>query len=117
MPFAIGEFELVLEPVPGVASDAAPEVTYAPAERLVPPDRLVRGRPSPPRGEGRVAPQLALCRGCQQYVYPHESVCPHCGVRIAEADLQHQEAARHRARVMADLRALLEAVEGKRAPG
>ena len=118
LPFAIGEFELVLEPIPGRAvSDPPPEVTYQPAERLVPVNRLVRGRPSPPRGEGRVAPQLALCRGCHEYIYPHETVCPHCGAQIAEAELHYQEAARRRAQVMTDLRVLLDEIQAARPPG
>src|SRR5262249_999271 len=56
LPFAIGEFELVVESIPG---QAVSSTAVTSTERLMPADRLVRGRPSPPRGEGRVTSQLS----------------------------------------------------------
>jgi hypothetical protein len=28
---------------------------------------------------GKAPPVLVLCRSCIQYVFEHETVCPHCG--------------------------------------
>ena len=34
---------------------------------------------------GRIPPRLDLCRSCHEYVWPHETDCPHCGADIAAA--------------------------------
>jgi hypothetical protein len=50
--------------------------------------------------EGRLPPNLALCRACNQYIYPQETTCTHCGGDVAQAALAHAETvARRRALV------------------
>lgn len=65
-PFAIGEFELVTEAIPGQTVLPQPE---RPEPRQAP-------RPAP--GQGRVPPQLVLCPACRCYLWPDEQTCPHC---------------------------------------
>lgn len=88
--FAVGEFALIEEAIP-------PEELAA-----LPPDRLpgfsaTDSRPvhiapedddDPARAagaRGRIPPHLDLCRSCHEYVWPHETDCPHCGADIAAA--------------------------------
>src|SRR5262249_26014143 len=104
-PFAIGEFELVLEAVPGRTTDVT-----APAEAPSPVGHgsLVQLRARRDEGagdrEGRSPPRLDLCRACNRYVYPHEVTCPHCGTDIARAAADHAETVQRR-------RALVERLE------
>lgn len=69
-PFATGRFELIEEPIPG--GHVLPE------ENLAMP-RIAR------RDESEPLPQLALCRNCNEYIWPDEQKCPHCHADIAEA--------------------------------
>ena len=102
-PFAIGEFELITEPIPGregaVAPPAVPEEGIGPLIQL----RVRRDAQAGSR-EGRLPPSLVLCRACNQYIYRHETVCPHCGADVARAAAAHDETVRHR-------RALIERLE------
>ena len=69
-PFAIGRFELIETPIPGrEIVPAAPK-----------PEPF-----QPLRGIGEPLPQMAICRACSQYVWPHERTCPHCAADIAAA--------------------------------
>jgi hypothetical protein len=101
--FAIGEFALVVEPVPGAADPAAavgePIVAHGPLVQL-------RTRRTAPAGDraGRVPPKLELCRACSRYVHAHEVACPHCGADLAEAAAAHAETVQRR-------RALIERLE------
>ncbi len=102
-PFAIGEFEIVLEPMPG--KDAQP-VSVDRSKAVAPPlVQIEATRPNTPSSvpEGRVAPVLDLCRACQQYIYPHERTCPHCGSDVAKAAAVYDEAARRRHALMASV--------------
>jgi radical SAM protein with 4Fe4S-binding SPASM domain len=101
--FAIGEFELVVEPIPGREARAG-EVPEPPGPTEVPAWRLPEGQPL---AEGRVPPSLSLCRGCFSYLHAHETHCPHCGVDLAEAEARHAEDVRRRRSVMAEVRRLL----------
>lgn len=81
--FAVGEFALIEEAIP-----AAEQV----AQALLAPFSATDGRevhiaPDERDGydRGRIPPHLALCRGCHEYVWPHETDCPHCGTHIATA--------------------------------
>lgn len=89
-PFAIGEFELITEPIPGV------EVTGAvPAETLPPPPAMpmklvqLTGRTTRQRHHarevGEAPPQLEMCHACNYYIWPGEETCPHCGADIKAA--------------------------------
>ncbi|WP_437933657.1 GDL motif peptide-associated radical SAM/SPASM maturase [Sorangium sp. So ce341] len=101
-PFAIGEFELIIEPVPGrEGASPAPPVTAA-TGGLVQLRRRRDGAVAP--RDGRVPPQLAPCRACDRYIYPHEATCPHCGGDVARAAAAHAEVVQRR-------RALIERLE------
>jgi Y-X(10)_GDL-associated radical SAM protein len=93
-PFAIGAFELVLEPIPGRAPDGATS-----EERVTGPGPLVQIR-RPGRTPARAAlptsdpsPALEPCRACSRHVFAHEVACPHC---IASAKKRHEEIVRER---------------------
>ena len=114
-PFAIGEFGLVVEPVPG----------KAPLTRAGGPDHLRPGElPSPGRIErmgqssgaapadtrhGRIPPRLPLCRACHRYVHASEISCPHCGSDLASSEKAYQRLAARR-------RELIERVESAITP-
>jgi hypothetical protein len=102
-PFAIGEFELILEAQPG-REDVAPPVDSTTAD--VGP--LIELRPRVDARakimEGRLPPKLALCHACNQYIYPHETTCTHCGADVALAAADHAETVQRR-------RALIERLE------
>ena len=68
-PFAIGEFELIVEPVPGREGQIPP----ADAIALGAGPLIQLGRRDVRTGvkEGRLPPALALCRACNQHIYPH----------------------------------------------
>jgi len=101
--FAIGEFALVVEPIPGQIAPAAPVgapiVAHGPLVQL----RTRRPQPAGDRA-GRVPPKLELCRACSRYVHAHEVACPHCGADLAAAAAEHAETVQRR-------RALIERLE------
>jgi Y-X(10)_GDL-associated radical SAM protein len=79
--FAIGEFDLVCEPIDG------PEEPLPEQKTLV---NISRSSPAPSAhgktGKSkRTIAELDLCRNCQQYIYPHEKICPHCQADIKKA--------------------------------
>ncbi len=49
--------------------------------------------------QGRVAPQLRLCRGCRQFVRLDHADCPFCGgdLDALEADYEARQAEMYRA--------------------
>lgn len=95
-PFAIGEFELVLETLDGRAVTGAERPAARP---LIPAGRLVRGT-SASAGQGRIPERLEPCRACEQYVRASEQACPHCGADVAIAAARHAEAVARRRRAM-----------------
>lgn len=88
--FAVGKFELVLEPIPGYAVSAALSEETGPEERVTQPV-MAFSTPAAPAGEsyreGRVPPQLEQCKACNQFIWPDEEICPHCqaDVKVARA--------------------------------
>lgn len=99
--FAIGEFALITEPIPGAESPGLPERDPATVHR--------HAYERSPEG-GVVPPSLTLCRGCNQYIWPHETDCPHCGADVAAAAAQHEiDSARRRALIVETQRLLDEA--------
>ena len=96
-PFAVGEFELVLEPAPGWPRPLEP-----PPARLgpaAPPER-------PPR-DGAVAPTLDLCPLCSRFVWPSEPLCPFCGVELDPAREVEAAARDRRLAVLTELETVL----------
>jgi hypothetical protein len=49
--------------------------------------------------QGRIAPQLRLCRGCRQFVFPDRPDCHFCGgdLDALEADYEERQAEMARA--------------------
>jgi len=103
-PFAVGEFELVTEPMPADGRGEA-DPAWAPRPRPQAPaltaptaadDRSVGPSDGPSDGRsdtrsdgrgagGRVPPTLELCRSCSYFVWPGEETCPFCGADVAAA--------------------------------
>jgi Y-X(10)_GDL-associated radical SAM protein len=82
--FAVGEFALIEEAIPAEERAAL--------AAMLPTHSANDGRPvhiapenRPDERGGRIPPQLTLCRGCHEYIWPHESDCPHCGADVAAA--------------------------------
>jgi radical SAM protein with 4Fe4S-binding SPASM domain len=103
MPFAVGEFDLITERV----SDNA----------VVAGTALYAGRPQQHEvaevpAQGRVQPELALCRACQCYIQSTETACPHCGADVRSAAGAYAADCRRRAAIMAELERQLAAVRG-----
>jgi Y-X(10)_GDL-associated radical SAM protein len=77
--FAVGEFELITERI----GDGQVVTTSNSQRKLV----QLRGTDNDkwePR-EGRVPPDLDLCRACHCYIWPHDTECPHCGANVSAA--------------------------------
>ena len=105
-PFAIGEFDLILEPIPGRAAVTPPtDRVTAPSGPLI--QLGMRSIPESRRRVGRIPPKLAVCRACNQYIYSHEESCPHCGASVAAAAAQHEKVVNHRREVLERLERLL----------
>jgi radical SAM protein with 4Fe4S-binding SPASM domain len=113
-PFAIGEFDLILEPIPGREAAIVPqeclpakenESVEPPPGSLVQLSLPVNSRSSP--SLGRIPPKLALCRACNQYIYSHETTCPHCQADVAQAASHYEEIARQRRHLVERLESLL----------
>lgn len=111
--FAIGEFALVVEAIPGVT----PQVhSHAPAH-LRPgeisgagPLLQIRRKPGTSSADvrhGRVPPRLPLCRACHHYVLPEEHDCPHCGANLASAEQAHAQVVMRRRALLTQLEVAL----------
>ena len=103
-PFAVGRFEVVLEPIPG--SPREPRLSEG--ERLgaqAAPSALLMPGTGP--DVGRVPPTLALCPLCYRFVWPTECICPFCGVDLEEARLADRGEQERRQTIMSDVEALL----------
>jgi Y-X(10)_GDL-associated radical SAM protein len=87
--FATGEFELVLEPVPGRESEAGRQAAHpAPPHhdgQLVQiGSRAARsGGARNRRLEGEIPPKLDLCHECNRHHLPGTVHCPFCGAGVA----------------------------------
>lgn len=105
-PFAIGEFELIVESLPGRTEAAHEEAPTQPLPVAQGPLLQLRKRRSKAEKplDVRVPPTLVLCRACKQYVYAHEVACPHCHADVGMAAVAHAETVQRR-------RALIEQLE------
>ncbi|HTU45689.1 MAG TPA: GDL motif peptide-associated radical SAM/SPASM maturase [Bryobacteraceae bacterium] len=113
-PFAIGEFEIILEPIPGKEPQASVRSSSPRTTEFVQIQPAGSGAPNGAADatpgfipEGYVAPVLDLCRACNQYIFPHEVTCPHCGANVAQAAVAHEEATRKRHALMASMAELI----------
>lgn len=111
-PFAIGEFDLILEPIPGrEAAPLPPELPSASRSHELPRGPLVQlSLPVPSRpnvSRGRIPPKLALCRACNQYIYSHEKTCPHCRADVVESARHYEEKSRQQLALVERLESLL----------
>lgn len=106
--FAIGRFDLVCEPIDGAAQKPTPE----PAVKPLPVVNIQRTRArvskSKAKNDLRELVDLALCRNCQEYIYPDEVICPHCKVNIKKAETRW---IRERTRMLASQARLERALE------
>ena len=100
--FAIGEFALIAEPIPGSEplSAASPR----------PPER----RNSPADG---LPPRLEICRACNGFVWPEEEACPHCGEDLEAAEVVWAEESRRRAELIAEVERLVAEARRQAAAG
>jgi len=108
--FATGEFELIVEPIPGREAEAAaafPTTTAARAEKVV----QIGGRKAKPShrsgDEGRLPPSLDICRACNRFFWPGEETCPHCGADVEKAAAAHAEEVRYRHALIAEVEKLI----------
>jgi Y-X(10)_GDL-associated radical SAM protein len=111
--FATGEFELILEPIPGREAEAGLPTAAAPAAR---PEPVVQiggrkaGSSRPSGQDGRVPPSLEVCYACECFVWPGEEVCPHCGADIGAAAAAHAVDGRRRQALIAEVEELIRQV-------
>jgi len=95
--FAVGEFDLIAE---DMATGRVVQVAKARGglvQLTSPRNGTAASR------DGRVPPQMEICRGCDCYIWPGETVCPHCGADVAARAAEHAEAVRRREALMAEV--------------
>lgn len=114
-PFAIGEFELILEPIPGREAEAELSLAQESVPAPRPTERLVHlgERSRVPAGaerarhEGRIPPRLEVCHACNHFALPGETVCPFCGGNLAEAAAAYSLEAQRREELIAEVEKLI----------
>jgi Y-X(10)_GDL-associated radical SAM protein len=106
-PFAVGGFQLVIEPMPaGSATPASwPKAPARPP--VAPPSAVTDQRRSE---EGRVPVTLDICRSCSWFVWPGETRCPFCGVDLEASAATYEAERRHRAALVAEVQGLIDEV-------
>lgn len=113
--FATGEFELILEAIPGREARTVQLAEAAPSPE---PETLVKiGKKRSYDDEGRVPPTLDLCHACNRFVWPGEQVCHHCGADVAKAAEAHAEEVRRRRALIAEVEELIRQAREGRAAG
>jgi Y-X(10)_GDL-associated radical SAM protein len=112
--FAVGEFELVTERIPLNDGETGAVVSQTSARQgLV---QLTRPKTVPVARDGRVPPKMDLCRNCDLYTWPGNIDCPHCGANLEAAAAAYEEAAARRARLIAEVRQLIDRAAAGGAP-
>ncbi len=110
--FGVGEFELVEEHIPGVGEGHEDVVRRTPARNdLVQLTRRSNGAPL--TRDGRIPPELAICRACNAYIWPGETTCPHCAANLQEAAEAYARERRYRENLIAEVTRLVEAARAK----
>ena len=110
--FGVGEFQVVVEPIPGVgaASSARPTVPTGPTQPTAP---LTAGADRR-RSEGRVPVTLDICRTCQWFVWPGETLCPFCGVDLRTSAAAWEADRQRRAALVAEVQRLIDDLHASR---
>jgi Y-X(10)_GDL-associated radical SAM protein len=108
--FAVGEFELIEEQIPGAAQMPSAIVRRTPARNdLVQLTR--RSGEAPASRDGRIPPSLDICQNCKEYVWPRETSCPHCSKNLDESAVEYTKQREYRHALMAELSGLIEAAK------
>ena len=112
--FAIGEFELILEPIPGRddrtgsgAREAAAPLRAGPLVQLGRPSQGA-GHPVDRRVEGENPPRLEICHECDRHHWPGEQRCPFCGCDVAAAAAAHAVDSQRREALIAEVQKLID---------
>lgn len=103
--FGVGEFELIAERIPGGTQPAEVVARTAARNDLVQLTRRSNGAPL--TRDGRTPPSLEVCRACDEYVWPGESACPHCGASLQEAAAAYERARQYREGLMTEVARLV----------
>jgi Y-X(10)_GDL-associated radical SAM protein len=110
--FGVGEFELVMERIPGSAGQPAETVLRTPARQdLVQLTRRSNGAPL--TRDGRVPPSMDVCRACNEYIYPDETTCPHCSANLQLAKDEYEQVRMRREALIAEVTRLVDAARAK----
>ncbi|GGL23249.1 GDL motif peptide-associated radical SAM/SPASM maturase [Caulobacter rhizosphaerae] len=91
--FAVGEFALITEAIPGAEATPLP-VRDPAAVHVAPRERSAAG--------GALPPSLKPCAACAHYIWPHETTCPHCQADVAEAEAGRQADTERRRALIAE---------------
>lgn len=113
-PFAVGEFELITERLVNTDKSTGEVVNSSVGHGTL----VQLGKNSdykPQTREGRVPPTLDICRGCDEYVWPGERICPHCGSDIEEQAKAYAIEQRRRTELIAEVRRLIEIAQTRQA--
>lgn len=65
--------------------------------------------------QGRIPPQLRLCRGCRRFVVPGPADCPFCGGDMDALEAEHEAALEEVRRAADALRAAMAEAEARAA--
>ena len=93
-PFAVGEFELIQEPIPGRATSSESDWEKMPRQEVTQPVRNSSEQATTEddhHREGRVPPKLEICRNCNQFIWGYEEICPHCQADVKAANAKYEE--------------------------
>ena len=107
-PFAVGEFELITETAVEPDNEPGkPVSSVSTIFSLVQLSKKTADDKSSSR-DGRVPPRLDICRGCDEYIWPGEQICPHCGSDIQEQAQAYAVDQGRRAALIAEVQRLID---------
>ena len=108
--FGVGEFELIAERIP-VNGNAPAEVVHRTAARNDLVQLTRRSNGAPLTRDGRTPPSLDVCKACNEYIWPGETTCFHCGANIQQAAESHEQVRQYREGLIAEVSRLIEAAQ------
>lgn len=103
--FAIGQFELILEPIPETEISSQLEREPMTEPKLTAPDVTIIKDEY--RREGRVPPKLEKCKECNQFMWKNETICPHCHTDVQKANAKYEEDKKRRESLMAQIESII----------